>query len=689
MSNREIDDAYWVLNRSLDVAVLYLEKDGALLSLPDVAKLRETTPQQVAAKLRALKRKPDFVVFGGADVGKSTLLNFLIAESILPTGPRPVSRVPIWLKEDYWSNRKMPRPEFLVGDDKYFLLKASIDLSRWDDETYLGPLIEKAMSREKMYDEAAHTFVTRVNERRRDADYQPAHQKLIVGFETNAFLKVADLADLPGVGGTESDSHRAFSFVDRRSSHLGPINVGIYCSAATVNFMSGADYSAIARLIENLDCLSEDESSPLSNLLIVATKANPAEFSSASKMNNMLSQASEELAFHLCDEIPDELLKRYRHIKKPINRGQLREALTQDLRDCMVPFWLDDPTPGRSSWRGEIKTNDDRSSSVKRRVLNLATEKWPKIFSTRFLAAVDTLRAETIGRTNEAIADLFTTLKNVGTAAKALEEIEKAEPERLRRFDNLRSQIRARIAEARERCRTALDGIVAKYETKEGMTRFLESYYANTGDDKERAKKGATSLLMRDIEKSASSCIEKETNVIREFLERELRGVINSSLVADLGQEMLVSEMPIHLKRMVLGTVVGGVAGPLLGIMVGIPVLWPAIVIGAIIAGAWAIWDALFGDWRSTMAKQFVKTLSESSIRIKMASANDGYWGRCQDDCLTVVDKADTEFRAYCDNLRKIATGDPEETRRQLEEAIEKMKILSDFFDGWVYSEVS
>ena len=221
-------------------------------------------------------RKPRVGFLGNSDVGKSTLINAMIGQDVLPAGWTPITSLLIYVihTED--------RPDFL-GDDSVVVLSnrsgnKRVDIERLHDESYFDQcsietgginVLEKYGSREGEY-------------------YMSTDATAAVVYIEAPLLKLCTLLDLPGYGtGNPEDDVQA-------AEGKNNADILVYMSLAN-GFMHGNDISYLKEVLDSLNPLGtkQNDFEPLSNLFVVASQAHVV--ADKEELRNILEKGAERM----------------------------------------------------------------------------------------------------------------------------------------------------------------------------------------------------------------------------------------------------------------------------------------------------------------------------------------------------------------------------------------------------------
>lgn len=246
------------------------------------------------------KRKPVVGLSGRFDSGKSTLINTLLGENILPTAYQPMTHIPTFVVHTDC------RPKWLK-DDEFVAIFPHSDLSKViasdspNDALFVG-------GKECLFEATSH----------RGGNRSEA-SKLAVVFSSNKVLKTCSFLDLPGYSHDNKDKLLAVKF--QKS-----IDILIYTSP----LISCMDQSDLLYLNQHLTAMGQpfhtfDSFPTLSNLFLVITRCG-----------------REESDEDIKDAIDILSLRMYKHytktLVKKLEQTTRRDINLEILRSRIFPF---------------------------------------------------------------------------------------------------------------------------------------------------------------------------------------------------------------------------------------------------------------------------------------------------------------------------------------------------------------
>jgi hypothetical protein len=270
------------------VAAVYPESPGTQVpGVPDA--------DEILKRLGGLWRRPNVVLTGPFDVGKSRLSNCLLSTDRIPSRYRPATRVttyirhaeecPEWQKEDVW------------------ILDKDYDPTRWRDQ--------------------AHCLEHRVRTGGFDLLELPDENAPFALVYLDApILRACTLIDLPGFDDKDQDEQRTLAAA--RSA-----DVLLYLSTA-VGFLRQQDLMHLGQLVRALPALPITEGkSPIPNFFVVATHAH------REMKNSDLNKILDDGARLVFEDLQETWVRKGSQIGYVITK--------EDIRKQFFAFWYEAP----------------------------------------------------------------------------------------------------------------------------------------------------------------------------------------------------------------------------------------------------------------------------------------------------------------------------------------------------------
>ena len=326
-------DPYRDFHTDLDLVSRYVETQApeALESLSeDTGQVAGSIPsaEDLKARIRELRQKPNVMTAGGFDTGKSYLANTLMGEEVLPTSYQPATRVvtivrhvddrPEWQDEDVWLFE-----ENLWEDDGG---EPVIDISRLGERS-CGKHRVLAGSHDLLGKYGVHRSEPTEKVKQK---MEEAHSAVV--YVDAPILKACNIVDLPGFGDRPSGESKD---QEKARAALPFADVVLYASRIG-GHLSGKDLARISALLQRLPAPeSKSEDFPtLGSLFLVATHADRN--ISDSETTSIKEGSTRRLHRYL----EDGALPRY-------EKRAGREVTVEDFRAQWFPFWAEDKNRSR------------------------------------------------------------------------------------------------------------------------------------------------------------------------------------------------------------------------------------------------------------------------------------------------------------------------------------------------------
>jgi transcriptional regulator with XRE-family HTH domain len=660
---------YTELYRRLNLLDQYID------STPPIDKLDIPTPpnapNDLRKQLKRYRKKPNLVLTGGFDAGKSHLANTMLGTKNLPVGYQPATRVitfvrhvedrPQWceddvliVNDDFWIKDEKGKLilDFLLLDDEERFEKYCIQSGSFD-------VLQKYGVHGENEDIAAHAAVVYIN---------------------SPLLKACNLIDLPGFSDQPDEVSKD---VEKANSAAQIADIVIYASPAK-GHINGQDMLRLSNLLSLLPAPeNECKNFPtLGNLFIVATHADP------SISNEQLQEIPSGAARRLYKQLNEGVLKNRREL---INR----DIFQQDLQTRFFTFWAERP---------------DRCQGLFNDFTNLVGEFLPQTVMSRVEREINAIKEANIDKCAKGIEAYQKTLDDIDSRRKQLEALKENEETRKKETQEKRDNVLKLITNLKKDTHTSFKEYTNKILTVDAVEEIIRNQY----DDKKEAKEGISGYLIgkiqHELEKTIKLNSDKLTPAIEDFL-----GSYQEALLK-LPNFDISMEIPFDTKGAFLGGLAGlGSYGALavwaaslgnlggyilvaklvsllsaLGISIGggtaaviafIATIGGPIVLGIGIAAALAslAWS-LFGEsWQKRLAKETVKYFQEQNINDKFANGIDEFWKDTTKGFNQGADAVEKSWQQYIDHLREITS--PEmDSKERIEKIIKILEELQNFF---------
>ncbi len=629
------------------------------------------TPNDLRKQLKRYRKKPNLVLTGGFDAGKSHLANTMLGTKNLPVGYQPATRVitfvrhvedrPQWceddvliVNDDFWLKDEKGKIilDFLLLDDQDRFEKYCIQSGSFD-------VLQKYGIHGENEDIAAHAAVVYIN---------------------SPLLKACNLIDLPGFSDQPDEVSKD---VEKANSAAQIADIVIYASPAK-GHINAQDMLRLSNLLSLLPAPeNECKNFPtLGNLFIVATHADP------SISNEQLQTIPFGAARRLYKQLKEGALKDRREL---INR----DIYQQDLQRRFFIFWSERP---------------DRCQGLFNDLTKLVGEFLPQTVMSRVEREINAIKEANIDKCAKGIEAYQKTLDDIDSQRKQLESLEENEANRKKETQNKRDYVIKLINNFKKDTHTSFKEYTNKILTVDAVEEIIRNQY----EDKKEAKEGISGYLIEKIQRDLGQTIKSNSDKLKDAIE-DFLGSYQEALLK-LPNFDISMEIPFDIKGAFLGGLAGlGSYGALavwaaslgnlggyilvaklvsllsaLGISIGggtaaviafVATIGGPIFLGIGIAAALAslAWS-LFGEsWQKRLAKQTVKYFQEQNIIDKFTDGIDEFWQDTTKSFNQCADAVEKDWQKYLDHLREITS--PEmDSKERIEEIIKILEELQNFF---------
>jgi transcriptional regulator with XRE-family HTH domain len=660
---------YTELYRRLNLLDQYID------TIPPIEKLDiptpPNTPNDLRKQLKRYRKKPNLVLTGGFDAGKSHLANTMLGTKNLPVGYQPATRVitfvrhvedrPQWceddvliVNDDFWLKDEKGKLilDFLLLDDQERFDKYCIQSGSFD-------VLQKYGVHGENEDIAAHAAVVYIN---------------------SPLLKACNLIDLPGFSDQPDEVSKD---VQKANSASQIADIVIYASPAK-GHINGQDMLRLSNLLSLLPAPeNECKNFPtLGNLFIVATHADP------SISNEELQKIPSGAARRLYKQLNEGVLKNRREL---INR----DISQQDLQSRFFTFWSERP---------------DRCQGLFNDFTKLVGEFLPQTVMSRVEREINAIKEANIDKCAKGIEAYQKTLDDIDSRRKQLESLEENEASRKKETQNKRDYVIKLINNLKKDTHTSFKEYTNKILTVDAVEGIIRNQY----DNKKEAKEGISGYLIEKIQRDLGQTIklnsDKLTPAIEDFLGSYQEALLKlpnfdismeipfdtkgaflgglaglgsigalsvwAAALGNLGGYILVAKLVSLLSA--LGISIGGGTAAVIAFVaaIGGPIVLGIGIAAALASLAWS----LFGEsWQKRLAKQTVKYFQEQNIIDKFTDGIDEFWQDTTKGFSQGADAVEKDWQRYLDHLREITS--PEmDSKERIEEIIKILEEFQNFF---------
>lgn len=630
-------------------------------------------------QIEQLRRKPNVMMAGGFDTGKSYLANTLLGRDILPTSFQPATRVvtvvrhvddrPEWQDEDVWLfNRDLWHPENTEGE-----VPIRINTSVLDDEEQCSEHRILAGSHDllKQYgmhrDDATKAVQTKMKR---------AHTAVI--YTDSALLHACTLIDLPGFGdrpsGKSDDQEKAVAAL--------PYADLILYTSRIKGHLGGQDLVRLNSILRSLRIPEADnEDFPtLGNLFIIGTHAD------RSISDNDIKTVRQKSIRRLHDHLKTGALG-----DRSERTG--REITPEDLRSQWFPFWSE---------------NVERSRPLVERLSYILGDAFPDTHLNDVKTRIQVIQDQS--------------LQHIEELKRFYDEMAEENHERKEAFRQMKarmSQQRSKIQRDRKDIKQLAEDL--KRETRKEIAPVIDAILEaetiktnikQTFDGKREAKACAPTLVLEQIESEIEPIIQKHTNRFVERVEEYLERFETLAHVGSSGKNQGVN-IPFDAQGAFAGglagsTVLGGLAlwasqlGPLggyilvakgvsalsaLGFSIGGTAAATAatsaiggpitLAIGLGTVAALGTWRLLSSSWEERLARKIVSHFEDEGVKEQFLSEINTYWDDTQKAFEVGADAVKEEFEEQTEYLSEAISNE-----KKAREQAQRCKAARDFYAG-------
>ena len=625
--------------------------------------------EQFRERMIALKEKPWVVVAGHFDAGKSHLCNFYLGGERLPTGYRPVTKFPTfirhisdrpqWFKEDVWLMGSGFKPE--KWDDEDHCKEKQILAGSWDmleEQANLKDMF-KSMSEAQLHHQEKIKLQAMLTGTNDDSD-----DKTVLAFVDAPLLHACVLVDLPGY----DDIMTHASIIDRLGRRAAIL---LYLSRAQ-GFLDGGDLVCLGHLLRVLPEYKKLHNNfpMLGNLFIIASHAHYG-ISGEQLENQILDGGSKSFYDHFKGTL----------LAKLNNDGQ--SISSEDIRNRFFSFYQEIPKKREKLEEALRLLLEEHMPSIQRERVSQEILKFKEEGKTICAKEIDKYKKF---------------LSEKEKVKRHYEKLRNGEPNRKKRHVQKIEHIEREILEFKEQ---DLKKLRAVFEEKTEI-RALETMIKKHYKDKNRkeAQMYASTYVLEEIqsetERFRGNLVARINKRVEDFM-RQYHVQIGK--LGDGGIEEL--SIPFNTKEAfarglvdTFGGVTGGAsitgAGTALGIAflsrgaaattivsaLGGPI---ALALGVAVAmGFWPI----FGDrWERRLARYIKDILERENVLFTLDYNVRSYWDKILTGFQNGANSLDKQWENHIKELRNAVDGNQEE-RWLLEERLKRCEEIKSFFSN-------
>jgi hypothetical protein len=615
-------------------------------------------PLQVDELCARVARKPNMVLAGHFDAGKSRLCNAMLGDDILPNRYQPTTAAGTWLihVED--------RPEWL--DQVVYVYGRGFDPSRMSDQTYAAEHRVASGGLEILAAYAAHP-----PGRRSDQDLT------LVAYLESPLLRGCNLLDVPGNQNSESDTRAA-------GAALAHADILVYVSRAT-GFLDETDVVQLRALLRQLPLLEAHGVRPLENLFVVASHAHPG--IKGPQLDGLCADGAATILRELGDTVFAE-------------RGA-KSGVKIELADVsrrVFPFWFETP---------------DRREPLRRALVDALGVELPRAWIVGAHNEVEAFRTQARKAYDTQIRQYHQVLADVEASAREFEARRVREDGRRAERAAFRASLVETIGGLHLKHQALLTTTYNAMINESAIEEFVRGRYSNRKDAEKHAAGAVIDMLQSTVATEGAALAHELAPMVAAFLgqysrledgvrrpdgspsvdiEFDARGAFLGGM-AGVGTIGALGAWAATLGNLGGYIIVAKVAGLLaaLGIEVGgsaalvslVAVLGGPVVVGVAIAAIFALgvgW--LFGEsWQTRLARKLLKTLEKNDVRSAFKQSIDDYWTGTRSAFERAADAVERQYQRHLEELGRVigqTTSSPDELKRM----VASLERLRDFFAG-------
>lgn len=651
---------YAELHDRLDLVDKYFSAQPE--SVSETLKLQEISDAIDFKRLmRSLRRKPNVVLAGKFDSGKTSMTNWLLGKDrALAEGYSPTTNVVTFIHDV--ADRPQDWP-----DDDVWLFDKTWSHQYWNVAEYSQhhKLVSGDLS-------VLRSYGTHQGEK------GSAGARSALVFLDSPILKACNLVDLPGYSHDEVDSEIA----DTSAREMDAL---IYLSS-TNGFFDSADSEYFRVLLRQLPIIcTENNSNPLSNMWLVSTHAHMG--IQAEDIKGMPAAAAMRIFRQMGEHEFEE------------RSVQAMSQITEhDIASRIFPFY---------------RESVSRCAPFKKSLERCLRDDLPSYWRHRANMSVDGFKRSSHKAFSRQINKVETLIQSISSAKQMHEDILANAEKRKKLQQQSSEEVFARIEELRQKNLAALDKSIEETLAVDHIAELVEQRY---GKDKKAAQQEVPGYIKGAIEHTLRETSKELTDELKRTADQFLSG-LEASLALDDGKAD-GQVIPFDAKGAFAGglasvATVGGLAiwagtlGNLGGYaaaatalgwvniggaawMSGIAAIGGPVTLAiGIGAGAFFLAKALLGDnWQRRLAKQvhqqFTKPDKGPTLKQALRDAVNSHWDQAATTFRLALDAYEEQFGEHCMQIESLAKS--EFGREEMEMKISAFKEARSFFDHipWV-----
>lgn len=616
----EPGNPYAQFNRNLDLLTEYIGAAPPAVGAGKIAVKGAPTVEDLNKLLRSLRNKPNLVLMGPFDAGKSHMANSIMGTHHLPSDYQPATRLQTYIRHSE------DKPKWFPED--VWIMKEGFDPLQWATEEHCKQYRLVAGSYDTLRNYGAYGG--------RHAHNDQGHAAMV--FIDAPILRACNIIDLPGFDDAEKDAARAKAAAPH-------IDILLYLSQAN-SFLKAEDFARLSFLIR---CLPDhdrhcSDMPALGNLFVVATHASP------SIREDKLAAIPAKGAARLFEHLKDTVLKER-------EKSSGRKLPQASLEARTFTYWSE---------------SESRRKRFDQELLATISKYMPVVWEARFSQSLNNFKGYTKGYFANQIKAYERILADVKRAEDDYSALKKQEPEFQKKVSQKRASFERKLANSRRQTKESLQQQCSWATDVKEIEKLIKTKYPN----KEEAQTYATGYILELIQ----GRLFQECAHLSIELRREVQDLVKLydglSLALPDSTEKIPVQIPFDSRAAWMGAVTGSVAFAIASIVGSLGL---AIGLGAL---AILVRFALFGEsWQLRLAKRIVKVLPEQDFQAKFERSLDEYWNQVHQDFLNSVAQLEAQYKDYLQRLESVINN-PKGSRQEIQNLLKQLEVARDFFGG-------
>jgi len=565
--------------------------------------------------LRILIKKPRIAFLGNSDVGKSTMINSLLGQEVLPAAWTPTTSIPILIRH------MDEKPDFLEDNAVTF---KSIDNS--PDKFDYSQLGNKEYFENWFFESGSPEILSTYGTRQGHKHSADSVSSAIL-YVDSTLLETCELMDLPGFGtGDRSE--------DDDMSKSGKETADIFVYLSIVNgFMRGTDINYLKETLSVLPLIENKNTNnlkPLNNLYVVSSQAHI--INDKEKITSILDEGSKRISATLPDN--------YWTQRSDLSGHEYRE---NELRKRLFSYSKDTP---------ELRI--DFENDLKNLLENL-----PLIIGKNSFELISELSSKLNDELNTEINKIQKEHLMRNEKEIEINNLKKEKPEKVKKLLLENHKVISSFIELRDASAYSLSHDIANVLSVDEITSTIETQgFKNNKNDREIL----LSLIGSTVEQAFKDVIDKENKKIKSSIDKFISNLetdvfkgfssikVNSisikfdfkkafvsgiaaaatyggltlymTTLGNLGGYILVTKAVGLLST--IGISVGGTAAAVTAISaIGGPI---TLVIGLAVASSLIAFSLSGIGWKKSFAKKVMKLYEKENVLDKYQQALNEFW---------------------------------------------------------------